>query len=312
MNSGAHSRQSWRGRGVWFVMPWFVGFFGLLLAPMIASALLSFVEWDGLSLKTIHWVGWANYIRLATADPDVPIALWNTFAYSFVAVPLGLCVALALAVLLNQRLRGISVFRTIFYLPNVIAGVATIVMWAWIFNPDFGLLNAFLRDTFSLLSRLGVPGANAWQPPDWLLRPRWSKPALVIMSLWGAGGAMLIFLAALQNVPSQLYEAARIDGAGAWRQFLSITVPQVSPAIFLNLVMGIIGSFQVFTQAYLMTNGGPQKSTLFYVLYLYNRAFQDFEMGYASVLAWVLFAIILGFTLLVVRSGKIWVHYEGG
>ncbi len=304
--------RAWKNSGAWFVLPWFVGFFGLLLVPMIASLLLSFVQWDGLSLHTIRWVGTDNYRRIFTDDPNVPIALWNTFVYGFVAVPLGLCVSLALAVLLNQRVRGIAVFRTIFYLPNVIAGVATIVMWAWIFNPDFGLLNAFLRDLFGFLARLGVPGAENWAPPDWLLSPRWSKPALIIMSLWGAGGAMLIFLAALQNVPQQLYEAARIDGAGAWRQFLSITVPQVTPAIFFNLVMGIIGSFQVFTQAYLMTAGGPQKSTLFYVLYLYNRAFQDFQMGYASALAWVLFVIILVFTLMVVRSGKLWVHYEGG
>ena len=194
---------------------------------------------------------------------------------------------------------------------SVIGGVATIMMWIWVFNPDYGLLNGLLRGGCDLLAALGIGAARAWELPKWIFSERWAKPSLILMSLWGAGGAMLIFLAALQNVPEQLYEAARIDGANRLQQFLHVTVPQISPAIFFNLVMGVIGSFQVFNQAYIMTSGGPARSTLFYVLYLYQKAFEDFEMGYASALAWVLFVIILAFTMMIVRSSALWVYYEG-
>jgi multiple sugar transport system permease protein len=310
---------------------------GLTLVPMVASLLLSFCQWKGLDLAELRWVGAANYAEAfrgirsgatqdlekltrprrpavfqSPGDPDVYLALKNTFYYTFLAVPLGLCVSLMLAVLLNQKLRGISVFRTVFYMPHVIGGVATIMMWMWVFNPDFGLLNSALRYAAQPLVAAGLLEAN-WQPPGWLYSEEWSKPALILMSVWGAGGAMLIFLAALQNVPEQLYEAARIDGAGRIAQFRHVTLPQISPAIFFNLVMGLIGTFQVFNSAYIMTGGGggEGKSLLFYVLYLYNKAFVDFEMGYASALAWVLFVIILAFTLLVIRSGSLWVYYEG-
>ena len=317
--------------GYLFISPWLAGLVLLTLLPMVASLLLSMTEWNGLNLAQIKWVGLDNYREACAGiangvrelaglardadnpgDPDVWIALKNTFYYTFLAVPLGLCVSLLLAVLLNRQIRGISIFRTIFYMPHVIAGVATIMMWIWIFNPDFGLLNTMLRWAAGGLIRLGVLRAS-WQPPKWLADPEWSKLSLVLMSVWGAGGAMLIFLAALQNVPEQLYEAARIDGAGRWQQFLHVTVPQISPAIFFNLVMGIIGTFQVFNEAYIITGGTgePRKSLLFYVLYLYQRAFQDFQMGYASALAWILFVIILCFTMLVVRSGAWWVYYEG-
>ena len=295
--------------GYLFASPWLIGFFSLTLLPMVASLLLSLARWDGINLGDIRWVGAGNYLR-ALDDENVRIALGNTIFYSFLAVPLGLGLALLLAILLNQKLAGISVFRTIFYLPHVIGGVATIMMWTWVFNPDFGLLNAFLRGGADLLAQAGLVNPG-WKPPEWLYDPKWSKPSLIIMSLWGTGGAMLIFLAALQNVPDQLYEAARIDGAGRMAQFRHVTVPQISPAIFFNLVMGVIGSFQVFNEAYIMTAGGPNRSTLFYVLYLYNKAFQDFEMGYASALAWVLFVIILALTLLVLRSSRLWVYYEG-
>ncbi|MEW6358258.1 MAG: sugar ABC transporter permease [Planctomycetota bacterium] len=295
--------------GYIFASPWLVGFFLLMLFPMIASLLLSMVKWNGISLSQIEWVGAANYAR-AFGDDNFRIALWNTAYYSFIAVPLGLVVSLLLAMLLNQKLRGISIFRTIFYMPHVIGGVATIMMWMWVFNPDFGLLNAFLRMVADVLARVGLI-APGWDPPQWLYDPKWSKPSLILMSLWGAGGAMLIFLAALQNVPEQLYEAARIDGAGRLAQFWHVTMPQISPAIFFNLVMGVIGSFQVFDQAYIMTGGGPARSTLFYVLYLYQKAFEDFEMGYASALAWILFVIIFAFTMFIVRSSAAWVYYEG-
>jgi len=296
--------------GYLFASPWLLGLFALTLGPMILSFLFALISWDGISVNTIRWAGLGNYTRAAT-DPDVGIALWNTAVYSFASVPLSLAVALGLAILLNQKLRGIAFFRTVFYMPSVIGGVATIMMWIWVFNPEYGLLNGLLRQGCDLVASLGLGSARSWELPQWLMSDRWSKPALILMSLWGSGAAMLIFLAALQNVPDSLYEAADLDGAGRWRKFLHITVPQISPAIFFNLVMGIIGSFQVFAQAFLMTSGGPNKSTLFYVLYLYNKAFQDFEIGYASALAWILFVIILFFSLLVIRSSRLWVYYEG-
>jgi multiple sugar transport system permease protein len=317
------------GGGGWtgylFASPWFLGFFGLTLFPIVASLALSLVGWNGVNLtftpppviqsgaedNYIHYVGLENY-RGVLHDDLARIALFNTAYYSFLAVPLGLCVSLMLALLLNQKLRGIAAFRTIYYMPHIIGGVATIMMWMWVFQPDYGLLNLLLRGGAGLFHWTGLIPAG-WQPPTWLNDSRWSKPALIIMSLWGTGGGMLIFLAALQNVPDHLYEAARIDGAGRLRQFWHVTVPQITPAIFFNLVMGVIGSFQVFNEAFVLTGGegGPDNSTLFYVLYLYRKAFQDFRMGYASALAWVLFVIILGFTLIILRSSRVWVYYEG-
>lgn len=278
---------------------------------MLASIFLAFVQWDGINIDQIEWVGLENFHRL-TFDPNIRIALANTAYYTFLAVPIGLVVALFLAMLLNQPIKGIGIFRTIFYMPHILGGVATIMMWMWVFNPEFGLLNNFLLWLIQPLQSIGLV-ASDWSPPGWLYSRDWAKPALIIMSVWGVGGSMLIFLAALQNVPEQLYEAARIDGAGKIQQFFHVTVPQISPAIFFNLVMGIIASFQVFTEAYIISNGtgDPERSTLFYVLYLYMKAFVDFEMGYASAMAWGLFAIILVFTLLILRSSSLWVYYEG-
>jgi len=304
-------RRKENATGYLFASPWLIGFVVLTVGPMVLSFLFAFIRWDGMSFRTIQWVGTENYAQALLRDGDVRIALWNTAYYSFVSVPLGLAIALGLALLLNQPLRGISVFRTVFYMPTVIGGVATIMMWMWVFNPEYGLLNGLLRDAYGLLASLGIESARHWEPPKWIYSARWAMPSMILMSLWGAGASMLIFLAALQNVPDSLYEAADLDGAGRWRKFLHVTVPQISPAIFFNLVMGIIGSFQVFGQAFLMTGGGPNKATLFYVLYLYDKAFQDFEIGYASALAWILFAIIMAFTLLVLRSSRLWVYYEG-
>ena len=304
---GRRERLPRRGetlKGYLFASPWLIGFFGLALGPMIVSFGLSFLEWKGINAENIRWVGLGNYAE-ACRDPDVLTALWNTAFYSFLSVPLVLMVALGLAMLLNQPLKGVALFRTIFYMPSVIGGVATIMMWMWVFNPDYGLLNTALRQALRLV------GVTRAELPAWIFEERWAKPSLILMSLWGSGAAMLIFLAALQNVPTALYEAAELDGAGWWEKFIHVTVPQISPAIFFNLVMGMIGSFQVFTQAFLMTGGGPNKATLFYVLHLYNTAFQNFRIGYASALAWILFVIIMAFTLLVLRSGKLWVYYEG-
>lgn len=296
--------------GYLFALPWFIGFFLLALGPMIVSFLLAFIRWDGISMDTVAWIGLDNYAR-AAGDPDVAKALWNTAYYSFISVPLGLTVALCLAMLLNQPLRGISFFRTIFYMPAVVGGVATIMMWIWVFNPEYGLLNSMLYRGCQVLAALGLEQATQWPLPRWIFSDVWAKPALIMMSLWGTGASMLIFLAALQNVPDSLYEAAELDGAGRWKKFVYVTIPQISPALFFNLVMGVIGSFQVFTQAFLMTEGGPNKATLFYVLYLYSKAFTDFEIGYASSLSWILFVIILAFTLFIFRSSKVWVYYEG-
>ena len=289
-------------QGYLFASPWLAGFFFFLLGPMIFSLVLCFLRWNGItSLGTAEWVGAAHFADLAQ-DELFYIALYNTAYYACLSVPMGIVFSLLLAMMLNQQLEGISLFRTIFYLPNVVAGVATIMMWRWIFNPDFGALNFVLEN-------IGVE-----HPPTWLQSEVWAKPAFIIMSLWRVGGSMLIYLAGLQNIPQHLYEVAAIDGASRIRRFFNVTIPMLTPTIFFNLIMSIIGSFQIFSTAYLMrqnADGGPNNATLFYVLYLYRKAFQHFEMGYASAMAWILFGIILCLTLIVIRSSRLWVFYEG-
>lgn len=312
-------------QGYLFAAPWFLGFFVLLIGPMIFSVMLSLYKWNGITSFSgnAEFVGLDNFRKIFGEDRFFWVTLYNTFYYAFISVPLGIVTSLFLANLLNAKIRGISVFRTIFYLPNVLAGVATIMMWSWIFNPEFGGFNFVLDKTgltaFGTWCIGHVPGLQGYfdhngitWPPLWFADEFWAKPALIIMSLWGAGGSMLIYLAGLQNIPAHLYEVAEIDGAGRIRQFFAITLPMLTPTIFFNLIMSIIGSFQVFSQSYLMTNGGPNNSTLFYVLYLFRKAFQHFEMGYASALAWILFAIIMFFTLIVLKTSKLWVYYEGG
>jgi len=311
--------------GYVFIAPWLVGFIFFVAGPMAFSALLSLYRWNGISpLDSEHatFRGLGNFKELLFDDELFWTALYNTAYYAIISVPLGICTSLLLATLLNAKLRGISIFRTLFYVPNVVAGVATIMMWSWIFNPDFGGFNVVLNKVG--LTALGhwimhvVPGLDAFMarshiswPPLWFAEAFWAKPALIIMSMWGAGGGMLIFLASLQDIPPHLYEVAAIDGANRLRRFFAITLPLLTPTILFNLIMSIIGSFQVFAQAYLMTDGGPDNATLFYVLYLFRKAFQHFEMGYASALAWVLFAVIMTLTLLVLKSSSRWVYYEG-
>ncbi|HOJ34348.1 MAG TPA: sugar ABC transporter permease [Candidatus Hydrogenedentes bacterium] len=311
------------GQGYLFAAPWLLGFFCLTVGPMVFSLFLCFFRWDGITSFRDHaaFVGLENFRRLAN-DELFFKAFWNTAFYAFLSVPLGVAASLMLATLLNAKVRGIALFRTLFYLPNVLAGVATIMVWFWLLNPEFGALN-FLLKKVGIIGLVqwgidhipGVAGLMArWElswPPLWLADESWAKPALILMSLWNVGGGMLIYLAGLQNVPQHLYEVAEIDGAGRLRRFVYITIPMLTPTIFFHLVMSIIGSFQVFTQSFIMTNGGPNNATLFYVLYLYRKAFQHFEMGYASVLAWILFAVILGLTLMVLRSSRLWVYYEG-
>lgn len=278
------------------IAPWLLGFLLLVLGPMLASLGISFTKWDLLS--PARFVGLDNYERLFTRDPLFWQSLKVTAVYTIFYVPIELAGALLLAMLMNQKIRGVSVFRTVYYLPSVLPAVAFIVVWMWVLHPDVGLVN-------TLLSYVGVDG------PRWLANPDWALPALLMMSLWGLGRGMVIYLASLQGIPKHLYEAAAIDGANGWQSFRKVTLPLLTPTIFFNLVLSIISTFQTFTSAFVATNGGPLDSTLFYVLYLYRQAFQYFNMGYASSLAWVLFVIILVLTLIIVRSSDRWVYYEG-
>jgi multiple sugar transport system permease protein len=278
------------------ISPWLIGLVAFTAGPILASFGLSFTDWN--ITQPPAWVGLRNYSDLVN-DEYFWDSLRVTLVYSALSLPLNLVVGLFLSVLLNQKLRGMYLFRTLFYLPSVVAGVATAALWLWIFNPIYGILNI-------LLSKIGITG------PAWLADPHWALYALVIMSVWGAGGNAVIYLAGLQNIPAQLYEAAAIDGAGRWAQFWRITIPLLSPTILFLLVMGIIGSFQTFTTVYVLTNGtgGPEESTLFYMLYLYQKAFQNFQMGYASALAWVGAIIAMALALLVFKSSPLWVYYE--
>ncbi|HNS50280.1 MAG TPA: sugar ABC transporter permease [Anaerolineae bacterium] len=278
------------------IAPWLLGLLLLVLGPMLASLGISFTKWDLLS--PARFIGLDNYERLFTRDPLFWQSLKVTAVYTIFYVPIELAGALLLAMLMNQKIRGVSVFRTIYYLPSVLPAVAFIVVWIWVLHPDVGLIN-------TLLSYIGVEG------PRWLANPDWALPALLMMSLWGLGRGMVIYLASLQGIPKHLYEAAAIDGANGWQCFRKITLPLLTPTIFFNLVLSIISTFQTFTSAFVATNGGPLDSTLFYVLYLYRQAFQYFNMGYASALAWVLFVIILVLTLIIVRTSDRWVYYEG-
>lgn len=278
------------------ISPWLAGFLLFTLGPMVASLVISFTRWDLLS--PARFVGLANYQKMFTRDPLFWQSLKVTTVYTAAYVPLELTGGLILALLMNQRLKGIALFRTIYYLPSVLPGVAFVVLWMWILHPDVGLLN-------TVLSYLGIQG------PRWLVDPRWALSALLMMSLWGLGRSMVIYLASLQTLPAHLYEAAAIDGANAWQSFWKITLPLLTPTIFFNLVLSIISTFQTFTSAFVATDGGPLDSTLFYVLYLFRQAFQYFNMGYASAMAWFLFLVILILTLLIVRSSEHWVYYEG-
>jgi len=300
--------------GYLFASPWILGFLVLTAGSMLFSFSLSFAEWDAQTpLREIDWVGLRNYKEMVKEDELFYKSLYNTAYYTFFSVPLRVTLALFLALLLNQKVKGIAFFRTVFYLPSVVVGAATAVVWSWIFNPSYGLLNGLLHKMNLALAWMRL-GALRLPEPEWLLSETWSKPALILMSLWGLGGSMLIYLAGLQGVPSHLYEAAELDGASPFRKFWHVTVPMISPTIFFNVIMSIIGSFQVFTQVYIMSGGhagGPNNSTLVYVLYLYRKAFVELEMGYACALAWFLFLVILVLSLIIIRSSALWVYYEG-
>lgn len=282
--------------GYLFILPWILGFLFLRLGPMIASFVLSFTEYP--IVASPKFVGLANFIRIFTADAAFMDALKVTFSYAIFSVPFGIFLSLTVALILNQKIPGLAIWRTVYYLPSVVSGVAVAALWGWLFHPDFGLINLSL-------SLFGIKG------PAWLANPDTALFALVIMSFWGIGGGMIINLAGLQGIPSELYEAAKVDGANAWHRFWRITIPMLSPVLFFNLVMSVIDTFQYFTNAYVMTGGGPGRSTLFYNLYLYQNAFRYYKMGYASALAWIIFIVILALTLLIFKSSPYWVYYEG-
>ncbi|MBE3583799.1 MAG: sugar ABC transporter permease [Limnochordaceae bacterium] len=287
-------REAWEGYG--FVALWLVGFVVFYAGPMVASLLLSFTSWN--LIGRIEWAGLDNYRQLVH-DPIFWQSLKVTGIYASIAVPLDLFAALILATLLNQKIRAVGWYRTLYYIPTILPGVVTAMVWRWVFNPQIGLIN-------QALALVGING------PLWLASPQWALPAIIVMSLWTIGGSMVIFLGGLQGVPVQLHEAAEIDGAGSWTRFWRITVPLVSPTIFFNLITGMIGAFQVFTLPYIMTQGGPQYATEFYVLYLYDNAFTFHKMGYASAMAWIMFLIVVVLTLAQFRLSKRWVYYAGG
>ena len=285
-------RKDWLGYA--FISPWLLGFCVFTVVPFIASIFLSFTRYDIISPPV--WVGTANYHKLFSEDPLFWKTLWITFKYSVVAVPIGIAAGVGLALLLNLDIAGISVYRTLFYLPSIVPVVATCVVFAWILNPQIGLINGILRN-------FGIEG------PAWLMSTTWAFWSLVLMSLWSVGGSMIIYLAGLKDIPDSLYEAAIIDGASPWQRTRYITLPMLTPVIFFNLIMGVIGAFQYFTPAFMLTLGGPEDSTHFYALYLFNRAWRYMDMGYASAMAWVLFVVVMAITLGIFRSHRKWVHY---
>lgn len=279
--------------GYLFISPWLIGFAIFTAGAVGASFVMSLTNWS--IFGSPKYIGFENYKTMIN-DKFFWQSLKVTSIY-LLNIPLNLIIGLLLAILLNQKIRGLSIYRTIYYLPSVVSGVAVSILWMWIFNPRFGLVN-------TLLSYIGIQG------PAWLADERWALPALIIMSIWGVGGSMLIYLGALQGIPTQLYEAATLDGAGIWHRFRHVTLPMVTPVMLLNLIMGVINSFQTFTQPFVMTNGGPNYATLFYVLYLYQQGFEWFNMGYAAALAWVLFLIILICTIIIIKTSAAWVYYE--
>lgn len=295
VKKGGLAREEARD-GLLFIAPWFLGFVLWTAGPMIFSLVMTFTHWSVLSAPKL--AGLDNFRRLIDDDLFY-IAMYNTAYYTFIAVPLQQIASLAIAFGLNLKLRVINVFRTVYYMPTILPQVASVMLWMWIFNPEFGLANF-------LLGGLGLPEVA------WLWDPRWAKPSLIIMSLWGFGTGMIIYLAGLQGVPEELYEAAQLDGANAFQRMLRITIPMITPVIFFNTVMGIIGSFQIFTTAYLASGGtgAPANSTLFLVLYLYRKGFRFFEMGYAATIAWVLFILVLIMTAIQFKLSRRWVYYE--
>lgn len=281
-----------RNQGFFFILPWVAGFILFTVVPLAQALYLGFT--DSNSITEPHFVGWQNYTALFH-DKNFLSSLSITVRYAVFAVPLGILSSMTLAALLNCKIRGVYLFRTILYLPAVVSGVSISLLWRWILDKDLGLLNL-------ILSKFGIQG------PGWLSDPNWVLPSYILMALWGAGGGILTYLAGLQDIPRALYEAAELDGAGWFKKFTKITVPMLTPVIFYNLIMGIVGAFRKFSDAYII--GGADNQGRFYMVYLYQNAFNFFKMGYATAMAWILFLIIMALSLLVFKSSNLWVFYN--
>ncbi|EOL45413.1 hypothetical protein RV11_GL000155 [Enterococcus phoeniculicola] len=289
-------KKSWsRFAPYLFIMPWIIGFLAFTLGPLVLSLIMSFHDWP--VTREPVFVGIQNYVQMFTQDKQFWSSLFITFKFAIIFVPLNMIIALILAVLLTQKVKGVKLFRGIFYLPAVISGVAVSIIWGWIFNTKYGILNY-------LLSLIGIEG------PSWLVDPKWALFAVVIASAWGVGTMMLIFYTNIKSIPKDYYEAAVIDGASPLRQFFSVTIPIITPTILFNLITSTITALQQLTLIILLTGGGPLKSTYFYGLYVFENAFKHQRLGYASANAWIMFIIILFFTALIFKSSDAWVFYE--
>ena len=290
------SRREWQnlGVGLFFVSPWLIGFLIWVLYPLGSSLYYSFTRYD--LLRPPVWLGLQNYIEIFTDDPHFGIVTYNTFYYVVLSVPLGVVSAFLLATLLNNDVRGRSLFRTIFFFPAIVPAVVTAMVWQFLLHTQYGAINATLAGW-------------GFKTIPFISNPTLAKPSLILIHIWAQGNAMVIFLATLQDVPRTLYEAAIVDGANAWHKFWHISVPMCTPVILFNLIMGFIGGFQSFTLPWLLTGGGPNDATEFYALHLYRNAFQYLRMGKASALAWILFVVVVLFTILLFRSSARWVYY---
>jgi multiple sugar transport system permease protein len=301
-----------RIRALGFVLPWLIGMGLFTVYPFCASMYYSLTHFS--VLQEPNFIGFSNYRELA-GDEVFWKAVGNTFVYAGLAIPAGLVVSLSLAIVMNACKRGQVIYSVIFYLPHLIPGVVTAILWMWMFNNEFGLINSALQPFFdgtNWVRRLFVPDAVVWGPPNWLGSPTWALPALVLMALWGVGQTAFIYLAKLQDVPQELYEQAEIDGASTWQKIRHVTLPMISPIIFFNIVMGIIGAFQIFTEPYLISpSGGPARATYFLSHYIWDHAFVNMRMGYACAMAWLLFLIILALTILAFRVARDRVYYAG-
>lgn len=283
--------------GYLFFLPALINLVFLLGIPILYALYISFTDYN--LYNDMNFIGLQNYRNLFN-DRLFYKSLENTLFHVIFSIPVNTTIGISLALLLNnQQLKGLKIFRTTFLLPTVVSGVAVTLLWQWILDPNFGLINSFLMN-------FGVQG------PGWLTDSAWSKPSIILMNSWSVGGTMMIYLAGLQGIPKTLYDSATIDGAGSFRRFWHVTVPMLSPTIFFNMITGAIGAFQVFTEAYIMTGGGPNNSTLYYAYHLYNKAFSDLQLGYASAMGWILMLITLVLTLLAIRISTKYVHYEGG
>lgn len=279
--------------GFLFVLPWLIGLIVFTTIPMIAAIFISFTDWSIIGSNT-QWVGLANY-KTMFSEQEFYHSLWITFRFAIISIPLVITTSLTISVMLSKNLKGSGVFRVIYYIPAIVSGVAVSIVFKWILDPNNGLINMFLKF-------FGITG------PNWLYDPKWVMPSYLIMAIWGAGSGILTYLAALKDIPRELYESAEIDGANNFQKTRHITVPLVTPIIFYNLIMGIISAFRKFTDAYILGGAGAEGE--FYMVYLYKRAFSHFEMGYATALAWILFIIILSITIILNITKKYWIHSE--